>query len=144
MKFNIESESLRNHGKEANTRQSDLPVLFPYPRIYPGQQYASKDIVRAPADPKAMQSNMRKLQHPLYYPSTADISSQAICVISSVRTPAGGSRKLTLMLLRDAGCRWALRPGDAVRDRKDRLSSVADCGISNVLPRAPEAHILLT
>ena len=43
MKFNIEYESLchRAYADLTDFYLRDLPVLFPYPRIYPGQSYVS-------------------------------------------------------------------------------------------------------
>lgn len=55
MKFNIESaspaySSAWNDGDNADIWPSDLPILFPYPRIYPGEfapHSDSKDEINA-------------------------------------------------------------------------------------------------
>jgi len=123
---------------------SDLPVLFPYPRIYPGKNArpvtmnvwnTNIEIGRAICVSLLLPENLLcSIANYLRWSYMCDLKSKL----------GSGFNWLPANLDRNAWCERALCTGDAFGDRKNRVTPIAHRSISTILPRAPETNILFT
>ncbi len=125
---------------DANEGHSDLPVLFPYPRIYPG---------KGPAGMSHMNTDNHRTICVCDY-IFLDDQNAYFAFLSSYMCDL--KRKIvkrsvphdTEHIPRNSRCRGTLCTRDAFGYRQDCVSPLIDRGVSAILSRASEADILLT